>query len=129
MPAAHDTGDAPMIRLLPAFLTLTFLLAGCGSTPNTGSLGSDLSRETAAAVKSGMTKREVTALLGTPTNRTEGSEGREIWSYRYWREWSGTKWVHHPIAPGEVRPPDGSVYVWFLSTGRVGKVFRDMVRK
>jgi len=77
--------------LRPLLLSLGLLcgvgLAGCvvimDSNSNTHVTGKNISPETYAQVKPGVTKDYVLTLFGLPTNSLSSEPGTEIWAWRY----------------------------------------------
>lgn len=61
-----------------ASLIVCILCFGCASNPPQSKFGA----ETVSQVKQGMSKTEITTMLGEPRSRTVESDGTESWQYR-----------------------------------------------
>ena len=57
---------------------LAVLVAGCASTAN----DSKITADTITQIKAGMTKSEVTTIVGEPRSRSVDNDGDEVWQYR-----------------------------------------------
>ncbi|MEN8150047.1 MAG: hypothetical protein ABFS86_09500 [Planctomycetota bacterium] len=104
----------------------TAVLAACGTSH--GTHGMDLSRETTALIRKGMSQSEVHGILGDPYRVTRLGETREQWTYRYFATKVDGKIVHRPVEPPtDPRKPahyHGAIFIMFDSEGRVGVVGR-----
>jgi outer membrane protein assembly factor BamE (lipoprotein component of BamABCDE complex) len=59
-------------------IVLAACIAGCASTVN----DSKFTADTITQIKTGMTKSDVTAIVGEPRSRSVDNAGDEVWQYR-----------------------------------------------
>jgi outer membrane protein assembly factor BamE (lipoprotein component of BamABCDE complex) len=59
-------------------IVLVACVAGCASTANESKFTAD----TITQIKTGMTKSDVTVIVGEPRSRSVDNDGDEIWQYR-----------------------------------------------
>ncbi len=109
-----------MIRTVAALTLL--LLAGCAAMPDAGPY--DLHPDTVKKVRPKMGTDQVREILGPPFSRTELSEGRQLWTYRFRIETDGKRSTYRSLAAGEPTRPDGIIYVLFFTDGTVATVYR-----
>jgi outer membrane protein assembly factor BamE (lipoprotein component of BamABCDE complex) len=57
---------------------IAVVIAGCTSTAN----DSKITADTITQIKTGMTKDQVTAIVGEPRSRSVNNDGDEVWQYR-----------------------------------------------
>ena len=112
-----------MIRAaLVALAVILASLAGCAASPErTGPhyLGPDVF----SRIGADSDMDDVEDALGPPYSRTELGQGRELWSYRWHLEYEDGRVRHRSIRRGEPTPTSGTLYLIFLTNGKLGRYY------
>jgi len=94
-------------------LALCVVAGAVGCRTSAGGPGIELTPETAAKLRRGLTIKEVKRLLGEPTTDTAVSEDLRLLTFRYRAEEEGDRTVLRKIDPERVGRYDAQIYLMF----------------
>jgi outer membrane protein assembly factor BamE (lipoprotein component of BamABCDE complex) len=128
LPWTPSGKDPTVNRSLSALtLALPLALGSCvviGADSHTSEHGRYVGDETLAQIRPGESAEYVVALIGSPTSKTELSDGVSIWKYAYTHKTTRNNHLLFVLDADSTEETSGAVFVQ-LKDGKVERSWRD----